>query len=127
MAVDGHRGRRDTVCHPGDAGGVDVADGSATTIDSGVSYRIDDPVLIHVRRRGHRYDLSDDGAAVDCAGRRRGWLEVAQHVVAADGFNVNRRGAVFVPVVAGRDIDRLCARLAESSRRVYLAVLELGD
>jgi hypothetical protein len=106
---------------------VHVADGSDTTVDSGLRYRFGEPVRIHVRRRGRRYDLSDDGAAVECARRRRGWLEVAQHVVAADGFNVNRRGAVFVPAVEGRDIDGLCARLAESSRQVYLAVLELGD
>jgi sugar lactone lactonase YvrE len=106
---------------------VQVADGSDTTFDTGLSYRLDEPVLIHVRHRGHRYDLSDEGAAVELAGRRRGWFDVAQRVVAADGFNVNRRGAVFVPAVEGRDIDGLCARLGQSSRRVYLAVLDLGD
>lgn len=102
-----------------------VADGDETAIDTGLSYGSGDPVVIHVRRRGRRYDLSDDGAGIDRAGRRRGWLELAQRVAAADGFNVNRTGAVSVPVVEGRDIDDLCARLAASSRRVYLAVLEL--
>ena len=102
-----------------------VADGDETRIDTGLSYGSGDPVVIHVRRRGRRYDLSDNGAGVDRAGKRRGWLEVAERVVAAVGFNVNRRGAVSVPGVEGRDIDELCARLGESSRRVYLAVLEL--
>ncbi len=83
-------------------------------------------MVIHVRHRGLRYDLNDDGAAVELAGKRRGWLELAQRVVAADGFNINRRGVVFVPAVEGRDIDDLCLRLGESSRQVYLALLELG-
>ena len=104
-----------------------VADGDTTTVDTGLSYRTGDPVLIQVRHRGRHYDLSDDGAAVERSGKRPGWLDAAQHVVAVDGFNVNRRGVVFVPVVEGRDIDELCLRLGESSRRVYLAVLELAD
>ena len=106
---------------------VDVADRDETTVDTGLSYRSGDPVLIHVRRRGRRYDLSDGGAAVERAGNRPGWLEAAQHVVLVDGFNVNRRGAVFVPVVEGRDLDDLCRRLGATSRQVYLAVLELDD
>jgi len=84
-------------------------------------------------------DDSDDAVVVDPgfeplevrsllerAGKRPGWLEAAQHEVAVAGFNVNRRGAVFVPVVEGRDLDDLCARLGATSRRVYLAVLDLG-
>jgi hypothetical protein len=106
---------------------VDVADRDVTTVDTGLSYRSGDPVLIHVRRRGRRYDLSDDGAAVECAGKRPGWLDAAQRVVAVDGFNVNRRGVIFVPVVEGRDIDELCSRLGAASRQVYLAVLDVGD
>ncbi len=103
-----------------------VADGDETRIDTGRSYRSGDPVVVHVRHRGPRYVLSDDGAALDRAGKRPGWFDVAQHVVAADGFNINRRGTVFVPAVEGRDLDELCSRLGDASRRVYLAVLELG-
>jgi hypothetical protein len=44
------------------------------------------------------------------------------------GFNVNRRGALFVPAVEGRDIAMMLAlRLAETAGTVYLALLELGD
>ncbi len=100
---------------------------SETLVDCGATYRSGEPVLIRARRRRHRYDLSDDGAAVELAGKRRAWFDAAQQIVAADGFNINRRGVVFVPAVEGRDIDDLCARLCESSRRVYLALLELGD
>jgi hypothetical protein len=47
-------------------------------------------------------------------------------VVAEEGFNVNRRGVVFVPVIEGRDIDELASRLAETSVAVYAALLELS-
>jgi hypothetical protein len=104
---------------------VHVADQHDATVDTGLYYRSGHPVLIQVRHRGRRYDLTDGGAAVELAGKRPGWLETAQRVVTVDGFNVNRRGVVSVPVVEGRDIDGLCARLGASSRRVYLAVLEL--
>ncbi len=41
-----------------------------TVVDTDIAYRADDPVLIRVRRREHRYDLTDDGGAVERAGRR---------------------------------------------------------
>ena len=96
-----------------------------TVVDTGIGYRDGDQVLIRVRRRGRRYDLSDGGGAADRGGRRSGWLARAEQVVAARGMNVNRRGVVFVPAVEGRDLDALTRRLAETSRQVYLALLEL--
>ena len=96
-----------------------------TVVDTGVGYRAGDPVLVRVRRRAHRYHLTDDGGAVERAGRRTGWLTTAQQVVAVTGMNVNRRGVVFVPAVEGRDLDTLSRRLAETSRTVYLALLDL--
>jgi hypothetical protein len=94
------------------------------TADTGLHYRAGDPVCIRVRRRGRHYDLTDDGAAVNRAGRPAGWLAVVDRLVAEDGFNVNRRGVLSVPAVDGRDIAALAARLAECSRRVYLTLLE---
>jgi hypothetical protein len=96
------------------------------TVETGVTYRVDDPVLIRIRRRGRRYDLGDDGAAIARAGRAPGWRVLMERIVAIDGFNVNRSGALFVPVVEGRDIAALAVRLADTSRNCYLAVLELG-
>ena len=96
--------------------------------EPGVSYGDGEPVRVHVRERGRRVDLDDGGRAVEKAGvRDRRWLDVAERVVAAAGFNVNRRGVVFVPIVAGRDVDVLARRLAETSVDVYAALLELGD
>ena len=97
------------------------------TLDTRLEYGTDDPVRIAIRRRGRRYDLSDDGAAIAHAGRPPGWLAAMNRVVEADGFNVNRRGVVFVPVVEGRDITSLALRLGATSRACYLAVLELGE
>ena len=42
-------------------------------------------------------------------------------------LNVNRRGVVFVPAVAGRDIAGLVARVAEASPTLYDALLELEE
>lgn len=108
-------------------GELHQAEDGEVVVDSGLSYAAGDPVRIRVRRRGHRYDLSDDGAATSRADRPQGWLEVADRVVAVGGFNVNRRGVVFVPVVEGRDIAELAMRLAEASLDVYLALLDLQD
>ena len=98
-------------------------DPDGLVIDTGTAYRRGEPVLIRVRR----YDITDEGRAVQQAGRAPGWLERANRVVDADGFNINRRGVVFVPAVAGRDIALLAVRLADASRAVYLAVLELEE
>jgi hypothetical protein len=100
----------------------------AEVIETGLFYDGIEPVRIHVRTRGRRIDLDEGGRAVEKAGPSgRGWLAVAERVVAVEGFNVNRRGVVFVPVVAGRDIDELARRLGATSVDVYSALLELED
>jgi hypothetical protein len=60
------------------------------------------------------------------AGKPSGWLPVAKRVVAEEGFNVNRAGVVFVPVVEGRDLAMLALRLADTSRAVFAELLELS-
>jgi hypothetical protein len=92
-------------------------------LPSGLEYRAGRPVLIEIRKRGRRYDLSDEGAAVREAGVS-GWLPVAEALVAEEGFNVNRRGVVFVPAVEGRDLATLAVRLAATSLAVYQELLE---
>jgi hypothetical protein len=45
-----------------------------------LTYSDGDAVVIRVRKRAHRYDIDDDGAAVAkarAAGTTRRWLEVA--------------------------------------------------
>ena len=96
-------------------------------IDSGLWYTEGEPVQVFVRKRLHRYDLSDEAAAVRLAGKPPGWLDVAERVVTDEFWlNVNRRGVVFVPAVEG-GMDRawLTRRVAEASLAVYDALLEL--
>lgn len=96
-------------------------------LETGLAYRTGEPVELRLRRRGHFVHLDDSGEAVERASRPGGWLDVAERVVAADGFNVNRRGVVFVAVGRGRDLAPLALRLAESSLGVYLALLDLQE
>jgi hypothetical protein len=101
---------------------------TATVVEPGPSYGDGERVRIHIRQRGRRIDLNDGGRAVEKAGVvGGGWLEVADRVVAREGFNVNRSGVVFVPVQEGRDIDELATRLAGTAIDVYAALLELED
>jgi hypothetical protein len=95
-----------------------------TIIETGLTYRGSRRVRIRIRRRGHRYDITDEGAAVALAGKPDGWLEALQRLIAVAGFNVNRRGVLSVPAVQGRDIASLALRLADTSRTVYLALLD---
>ncbi len=92
---------------------------------SGWSYVPGEPATIEIRKRGHRYDLHDDGRATRLADKPEGWLGVAERVVAREGFNVNRSGVVFVPAVEGRDLGLLAARLAETSYAVFAELVEL--
>ncbi len=95
-------------------------------LDTGLSYGGDGPVKILLRKRGHRYDLDDRGVATRMAGKPPRWLETAERVVRAQGFNVNRAGVVFVPAVEGRDLASLALRLADISLAVYDELLELA-
>jgi hypothetical protein len=85
-------------------------------------------VPIFVRRRADRYYLDDRGVSVSEArglGAPSDWLRVAEEVVAQDGFNVNRRGVVFVTIVHGRrDVASIALRLADCAEDVRQALLD---
>jgi hypothetical protein len=99
-----------------------------TLLDAGVTYGDGDPVLIRVGKRGRRYDIDDGGAAWRKTGASGSEaLDAAERVVRREGFNVNRRGVVFVPAVEGRDIAELARRIADTSLTVYAELLELSD
>jgi len=95
-------------------------------LDTGLAYREGEPVLVTIRRRGRRYDLRDDGRAVELAGRPAGWREAAAAAVGHLGLNLTRTAVVSVPAVEGGvDRDWLAGRVAEASLAVYDALLEL--
>jgi hypothetical protein len=94
------------------------------TLPTGLTFDGQRAVEVNVRKRGHRYDIDDQGTAVSAAGRPPGWFRIAEDVVAGIGFNVNRRGVVFVSAVEGRDIAALALKTGEASLAVYSALLE---
>jgi hypothetical protein len=96
------------------------AEGEERVVESGM-------FPIHIRRRGHWYHLDDAGEAVARArslGASSDWLSVAERIVAEEGFNVNRRGVVFVAAVEGRDLARLAERLGACAEAVHAALLD---
>jgi hypothetical protein len=103
-----------------------VEEGEAV-VETGGEYRPGEPVRVHVRKRGRRWDIDDRGRAVELAARPDGWLPAAERVVDEEGMNVNRSGVVFVPAVErpDRDLARIALRLGETSHAVYAQLLEL--
>jgi hypothetical protein len=96
------------------------ADGEERVVETGA-------FPISIRKRGHWYHLDDRGEAVARArsvGATGDWLGIAEPVVAQEGFNVNRRGVVFVSAVEGRDLASFAERLGECAARVHAALLD---
>ncbi len=94
-------------------------------LETGFEYTREQPVRVHVRKRGIRYELDDVAGAFAAAVEPEGWMPVADRVVAEVGLNVDRQGRVFVTVTEGRDLDRLVKQVAEASLAVYAQLLEL--
>jgi hypothetical protein len=97
------------------------------TLETGLAYTEDQPVRVVLRKRGRRYDLSDEGRAAQLARRPRGWRERAREVVELGyDLNVSRSGAVFVPAVeGGMDLSTLAGRVAAASLALYDGLLDL--
>jgi hypothetical protein len=115
------------ICSELDALHESDGDYGHTVVETDLEYRPGHPVRIDVRKRVGRYDLTDDAAAVNLAGRPRDWLPTVSDTVAGMGMNVNRRGVVYVTGFAWRDVADLAMRLAECSRRVYVSLLDTSD
>jgi hypothetical protein len=98
-----------------------LAEGELRMIETGA-------IPISVHKRGIRYDLDDRGEAVARAravGAPSAWLEVAERVVDEEGFNVNRRGVVFVQTFERRDVASYILRLSDCAERVQAALLDV--
>lgn len=105
----------------------EAAERSGLVWHTGLSYAPGRPIRVSVRRRGVRYDIDDMGGAVAFAGKPPGWLEAAERVVETLGWNVNRKGVVFVQAAEGRDIDALVRRTGEASAAVLEALFALEE
>lgn len=94
--------------------------------ETGLSYRPGDPVLVRVRRRERRIEVSDEGGALDRGGGREGWRELATRLERELDVNISRQGVVSLPVVpAGPGLETIVARIAEASLTFYQELLEL--
>jgi hypothetical protein len=87
------------------------------------------PVEIFIRHRGYWTELHDGGEAIRRAGKPEGWLEAADRIAAAEGMNVGRNGVVGVKYGerSGHDLDEITGRLADTTRAIYLTLLDLSE
>jgi hypothetical protein len=95
-------------------------------VETELRYADESPITVHIRRRGRRYEIDDEGAAVRKA-RAFGveeWETIASEVVEAHDLTVNRRGVISMPAVAEADLAWLAFKVA---RCAYAAHYELLD
>jgi hypothetical protein len=99
-------------------------------LDSGLSYGGAAPVLVLAVKREGRYLFSDEGRAIEAAGRPAGWRRVARRLQESYVVNVSRGGIVSLPAVHERELDWLATiadRVAEASAAFYGELLELDE
>jgi hypothetical protein len=99
---------------------------SETLLVAGLEYRPGDPVRVRVLRREHRTSVTDDGAAIEKAGRPPGWREVADRLAEEMVVNVGRHGIISLPVVpVGPCEEEIVRRIGAASLALYQELLEL--
>lgn len=95
-------------------------------VDTGLEYAPGERVRLRVVHREQRTSVSDDGSAVERAGRPPGWREVADHIENDLNVNVSRQGAAWLPVVpACPSEDVVIRRVGEASLTLYQDLLDL--
>jgi len=98
------------------------------SVDTGLEYRPGDPVRVRVVHRDQRISVTDDGAAVEKAGRPPGWREAADRAADELVVNVGRHGVISLPVVrVGPPEDEIVQRIARASLAVYQDLLDVGE
>jgi ankyrin repeat protein len=97
------------------------------TVTTELAYRPGEPVRVTVAHRAQRTSVSDEGAAVQRAGKPAGWLAIAGQLERDRDVNITRQGVVWLPVVAaGPGEKAVVERIAEVSLALYQDLLELG-
>jgi hypothetical protein len=96
-------------------------------VDTGLEYVPGERVVVRVVQRDRRTRVTDDGAAVERAGRPAGWRDVARTIEDDLIVNVGRSGQVFLPCVPkGPAADEVVRRIGEASLALYQDLLELA-
>jgi hypothetical protein len=94
---------------------------------SGLEYAPGDPVRVCVRHRDQAVTVTDEGGAVERAGRPAGWRAAAERVADERVVNITRQGVLTLPVVrVGPGEQAIVARVAEASQALYQDLLELA-
>jgi len=100
-------------------------------LDTGLTYDGTVPVRVRVRKRGRRYEFSDEGGAVAAAGAHIEELAFADCIpLGKYSVNVSSKGVVSVPGFAHSSdewLARLPALVAEGSIALYERLLELDS
>jgi hypothetical protein len=99
-------------------------------LESGVTYGGVAPVLVRATKREGRYLFSDEGRAIELAGRPERWGEAAERLQSGYQVNVSRIGVVSLPAVHRREFEwltTLADRIAEASVAFYGELLELEE
>jgi len=97
-------------------------------VDTGLEYVPGEHVVVRVVQRDRRTRVTDDGAAVERAGRPAGWRDAARAIEDDLVVNVGRSGQVSLPCVPkGPDTDEVVRRIGEASLGLYQDLLELAQ
>lgn len=100
---------------------------SETVVDTGLRYTPGDPVRVRVVRRAGRIAVTDDGVAIERAGRHTGWREAAARVGEEYVVNVSRREVVSLPVVpVGPSEREIVERIGRASVGLHHELLDLA-
>jgi len=96
------------------------------TVETGFEYVPGDPVRVRIVHRDRRTRVTDDGRAVERAGRPAGWREVAERIAGEVVVNVSRHGVISLPVSrCGPGLEAVVQRIGEASLALYQEILEL--
>jgi hypothetical protein len=97
-------------------------------VDTGLEYRPGDPVRVRIVRREHRVWITDDGTALQKAGRPPVWRQAAERVRQELIVNISRHGVISLPIGRGDPCEReIVRRIGEASLALYQELLELED
>lgn len=97
-------------------------------VSTAYEYSPGDPVRVRIVRRGRKTGITDDGAAIERAGRPEGWRDVARRIDEALIVNVSRHGVVSLPIVRrGPDEDEIVDRIARASLALYQDLLDATE
>jgi hypothetical protein len=107
-----------------------LVDRGEAIIETGLTYDGLRPVMLCVSKRGGRYKITDDGAAVAVAGASGLAVRYPERIaLGAYSVNVSRQGVVWLPAVAPSDdwLAKVCDLVSDGSVALYERLLELED